>query len=120
MPASMPVHWLYQFFPEARKVDLGRTLDPQALFVTLLERGFQVKTRRRTYDQALSLDAIRQIVAGRQHIPSLALISDEAYQAGVARIEEELAARGADALWPSQLCVVEVETTRGTFPGRKR
>ena len=56
MPASMPVHWLYQFFPEARKVDLGRTLDPQALFVTLLERGFRVKTRRRTYDQALSLD----------------------------------------------------------------
>ncbi len=120
MPASMPVHWLYQFFPEARKVDLGRTLDPQALFVTLLERGFQVKTRRRTYDQALSLGAIRQIVAERERIPSLALISDEAYQAGVAHVEEELAARGADRLWPSHLCVVELETTRGTFPGRKR
>jgi site-specific DNA recombinase len=120
MPASMPVHWLYQFFPEARKVDLGRTLDPQALFVTLLGRGFQVKTRRRTYDQAVSLGAIRQIVAERERIPPLALISDEAYQAGVARIEEELAARGADALWPSHLCVVELETTRGTFPGRKR
>jgi hypothetical protein len=116
----MPVHWLYQFFPEARKVDLGRTLDPQALFVTLLERGFQVKTRRRTCDQALSLGAIRQIATERGRIPSLALISDEAYQAGIARIEEEIATRGVDTLWPSQFCVVEVETTRGTFPSRKR
>ena len=120
MPASMPAHWLYRFFPEARGVDLGRTLDPQALFVTLFERGFQVKLQRRTCDQAVSLGVIRQMAAQRERIPSLALITDEAYQAGVARIEEELAARGADALWPSHLCVVEVEATKGTLTGRRR
>jgi hypothetical protein len=36
-------HWLYQFFPEARNMDLARTLDAKALFVTLLERGLQVE-----------------------------------------------------------------------------
>jgi len=120
MPASMLDHWLYRFFPEARGVDLGRTLDPRALFVTLLERGFQVKLQRWTYDQAVSLGTIRQMVAQRERIPPLALITDEAYQAGVARIEGELAARGAEALWPSHLCVFEVEATKGTLTGRKR
>jgi hypothetical protein len=88
--------------------------------VTLLERGFHVKVKRKTYDQAVSLGTIRQIAAQRECIPSLALISDLDCEAGMARIEEEIGARGSDALWPSHLCVVEAEATRGKMPGRKR
>ena len=116
----MQGHWLYQFFPEARKMDLTRTLDAKALFVTLLERGFQVKMQRRTYDQAVSLGTIRQIALNRERIPSLGLISDLDYEVGVTRIEEELATSSAEALWPSHLCVVEAEATRGTLTGKKR
>jgi hypothetical protein len=43
MPASMQGHWLCQFFPEARKMDLAQMLDAKALSVTLLERGPQVE-----------------------------------------------------------------------------
>ena len=118
MPASMQGHWLYQFFPEARKMDLARTLDAKDLFVTLLERGFEAKIQRKTYDQAVSLGAIRQIALARDYVPSLDLLSDIDYKTGMARIEEEVAARGADALWPSHLCVVQAEATRGTLRGK--
>jgi hypothetical protein len=100
-------------------MDLARTLDAKALFVTLLERGFQVKMQWRTYDQAVSLGTIQQIALDRERIPSLRLISDLDHDVGMARIGE-LAARGADALWTSHLCVVEAEATRGTSTGRKR
>lgn len=118
MPASMQGHWLYQFFPEARKMDLARTLDAKELFVTLLERGFETKIQRKTYDQAVSLGAIRQIALARDYVPSLDLLSDIDYKTGMARIEEEVAAKGADALWPSHVCVVQAEATRGTLRGK--
>jgi len=118
MPASMQGHWLYQFFPEARKMDLARTLDAKELFVTLLERGFEAKIQRKTYDQAVSLGAIRQMALARDYVPSLDLLSDIDYKTGMARIEEEMAARGADVLCPSHVCVVQAEATRGTLRGK--
>lgn len=91
-----------------------------ACSVALLDRGFHVKVQRRTYDQSANLGTIRKIAMERDLVPSLGLISDIDYNVGMARIEEELAARGADALWPSHLCVVEAEATRGTLTGKKR
>jgi hypothetical protein len=55
------------------------------------------------------IDGPRMDQIGGQDVPEAVGVALD--QAGVARIEEELAVSGADALWPSQLCVVEAETT---------
>lgn len=101
-------------------MNLARTLDVTASFVTLLERRFQIRMQRRTYDQAMSLGTIQEIALDRERVPSLWLFFDLGYDMEVAWIEEEPAARGAEGFWPSHLCVAQAEATRGTLTDKKR
>ena len=108
MPHSMLGHWLYQYFPKARDFDLGKTLDPSALYLELGRAGFQVRMSRQVYYQAVSVGAACDIAEQRSGIPQLAALPDEVYRAGYGNLMDLRDRRGREELLASQICTVQV------------
>ncbi|MGH3103467.1 MAG: class I SAM-dependent methyltransferase [Gaiellaceae bacterium] len=92
-PAQFGGYYLNEYFPSFRQIDGERFAPPHVLEAELRRAGFAGVTvvshrQRVAIDRQTALTKIR----GR-HISTFQLISDEEYEAGLARAERELPAR---------------------------
>lgn len=113
VPASMPGHWLYQFFPEAWENERGRTWDVGEAYSGLVGAGFEVRLGRRSVYQAVRLGVIQEIVAWREGSEQLQALPDELYAAGVERVREAVERQGPEEVVGSEYCVMEAEARWG-------
>jgi ubiquinone/menaquinone biosynthesis C-methylase UbiE len=92
-PSYFEVFWLNELFPSMKAADLARFATAAELEAELHEAGFAevVLTKlsqRGSHPRDAALERIR-----KKHISTFDLISDEEYEAGLARAERELPAR---------------------------
>ncbi len=112
LPASMPAHWLYRFFPETWEHACQRTLDACRLYAALVENNFDVQLGRRTYYQRLRLGEVLERAREREQIPQLANLADSPYQKGLAELEALVQGAGRDTEVASEVCLVEVTAVK--------
>jgi site-specific DNA recombinase len=113
MPASMPGHWLYRFFPRVFENEEQSAWDVYRTYNALVQAGFGVQLRRRTFHQAVTLEVAREIARARESCPQLAALPDEAYAAGLAALGEAMEREGPGEAIGSEFCLVEVTAVRG-------
>ena len=113
MPAAMPGHWLYQFFPQAWENEKQRTWDVAQMYNMLIRSSFQVQLERRNIYQAVALGVAQQMARGREQCPQLTFLPDEVYAARMVALEERVDREGAEETMRSEFCLVEVKAVRG-------
>src|SRR5208283_3533417 len=92
--------WLYyDYFPEARRIDLEDFWPPETVMAEMHSSGFVAVTEEREHlhfekDLRSWLDTVRR----RDTCSQLLAISDVAYQAGLSRLKQELADRSSPLL----------------------
>jgi ubiquinone/menaquinone biosynthesis C-methylase UbiE len=102
--------WLYYvYFPAAYRIDLADFWPPEAIAAEMLAIGFvgvTVERQHRRYEQDLRvwLDTVRR----RDTCSQLLTIPDAAYEAGVRRLERELAAGHVPLLYTDHVCLVTI------------
>jgi len=108
--------WLYYaYFPEAHAIDLADFWPPEAVVAVLEATGFVAVTVERQhlrYEQNLRLwlDTVRR----RDTCSQLLTIPDAAYEAGVRRLEHELAEGNAPLVRADHLCFVTIRGEKQT------
>ena len=108
--------WLYYaYFPEARAIDLEDFWPPESVVAVLEATGFVAVTVERQhlrYEQNLRvwLDTVRR----RDTCSQLLTIPDAAYEAGVRRLEHELADGSAPLARADHLCFVTIRGEKRT------
>lgn len=109
-------NWLYyQYFPEAQLADLRDFWPPDTIAEAMQAAGFvsvALAFEHLRFEQ--SLPAWREIVRRRDTCSQLQAIADEAYAAGVARLEADIADPDMPRVRQDQLCLV---TISGSAPG---
>jgi ubiquinone/menaquinone biosynthesis C-methylase UbiE len=109
--------WIYyEYFPEAEIIDLRDFWPPDAMVAVMEGIGFKAVTLEHEHlylEQDLS--AWAEIVRRRDTCSQLLAIPDEAYQAGVRRLERELEEGTVSRQRPDRLCLL---TIRGEKPGQ--
>jgi ubiquinone/menaquinone biosynthesis C-methylase UbiE len=108
--------WLYYaYFPEAYAIDLEDFWPPEAVVALLEATGFvavTVECQHLRYEQNLRLwlDTVRR----RDTCSQLLTIPDAAYEAGVRRLEHELAEGNAALVRADHLCFVTIRGEKQT------
>ena len=108
--------WLYYaYFPEAYTIDLEDFWRPEAVVAVLEATGFMEVTVERQhlrYEQNLRLwlDTVRR----RDTCSQLLTIPDAAYEAGVRRLEHELAGGNAPLVRADHFCFVTIRGEKQT------
>lgn len=107
--------WLYyEYFPEARIVDLEDFWPPDTVLKSMKEVGFvDVEAAYRHVHWEQDMTAWLDIIRRRDTCSQLQAISEAAYQAGVERLEREVADRRTPNSRRDHLCLV---TIRGMVP----
>jgi DNA invertase Pin-like site-specific DNA recombinase len=118
VPASMPAHWVFAFFPQAWRYAQSVSWTAYTFYNVLRRTGFRVEQREHTFHQPIALGLAMEIA--RQRSGLLALLPDDLYQAGLRRLEEAVGKRGEDTLVPSEVTVVEVMAVKGQGRPKKR
>ena len=114
-PQECPDWLYYEYFPQAEVTDLKDFWPPDAITAVMEGSGFTAVTvvyEHRRSEQNLStwIDIVR-----RRHICSqLLAISDAAYEAGVRRLEHELADGSAPLARADHLCFVTIRGEKRT------
>jgi SAM-dependent methyltransferase len=111
-PRGRPGHWyVYDYFPEAYEIDLRRSPSWETVIAWMREEGFS-SIRRQVAQRIVEPMVGRQVLASpfvkKQGCSSLALLSEEAYAAGLQRIEQAVAeaeARGEQAVFAADLAL---------------
>lgn len=88
-PDKMSGWWVYRFFPETRGIDQKRFMPLEELWLELGLLGFDVRSRGKYATTKVPLKEIRGEAENRD-ISQIALLSDEEYRTGLARIDREL------------------------------
>ena len=102
--------WLYyDYFPEARAIDLEDFWPPQTIMAEIDLTGFVAVTAEREHlhfeqDLAVWLDTVRR----RDTCSQLLAITDAAYEAGLSRLTHELADRSRPLLRHDHLCLITI------------
>jgi site-specific DNA recombinase len=118
LPASMPAHWLYTYFPDTWSLALGAYWTAYQFYQALRKKGLHVRQQEHTFYQPVSLSAALEIAQGRAG--PLGLLNDPAYQAGLDRLAAEVEERGGETLIGSEVTLVEVTALKGEPPPRRR
>jgi ubiquinone/menaquinone biosynthesis C-methylase UbiE len=107
--------WLYyEYFPEARVVDLQDFWPADAIVESMNRLGFiEVEMAYRHIHWEQDMPAWFDIVRRRDTCSQLQAISDAAYRAGVERLQREIADPGMPRSRQNHLCLV---TIRGATP----
>lgn len=102
--------WLYyEYFGEARAIDLGDFWPPESIIAGIQTAGFRAVTAARQhlrYEQ--NLQDWLAVVRRRDTCSQLIAIPDAAYAAGLRRLEQELADRPAPVMRMDHLCLVTI------------
>ncbi len=89
-PAFFPGYYLNRYFPSFLEIDRARFKPPEELEAMLVAGGL-ASVRIVSHDQLRTLDRETALTKIRgRHISTFQLISDEEYEAGLARAEREL------------------------------
>jgi SAM-dependent methyltransferase len=102
--------WLYyDYFPEARSIDLADFWPPETIMAEMKATGFVAVSAEREhlhFEQDLRswLDTVRR----RDTCSQLLAITDAAYEAGLCRLTHELADRRDPLLRQDHLCLVTI------------
>jgi SAM-dependent methyltransferase len=108
--------WLYYaYFPEAHAIDLEDFWPPEAVVTVLEATGFVAVTveRQHLYSEQ-NLRVWLETVRRRDTCSQLLTISDAAYEAGVRRLEHELADGSAPRVRADHLCFVTIRGEKRT------
>jgi ubiquinone/menaquinone biosynthesis C-methylase UbiE len=109
--------WLYyKYFPEARALDLEDFWPLETISAVMEASGFvAVSVEREHLHFAQDLRVWFDTVRRRDTCSQLLAIGDDAYEAGLRRLAEELAEQRGPLLRDDHLCLV---TIRGEAPGK--
>ncbi len=118
LPASMPAHWVYTFFPETWVLAQHVHWSGYQLYNTLRQIGFHIRQQEVTFYQPVSLGAALRIA--RQKPGLLKRLDERSYRAGMERLNEAVEEKGPDALMGSEITLVEVTALKGEPPKRRR
>ena len=106
--------WLYyEYFPEARGIDLKDFWPPEQIITVMEAAGFHAVTAARQhlrYDQ--NLREWLTVVKRRDTCSQLTAIRNEAYAAGLRRLEQELADSMDPPVRADHLCLVTIRGDR--------
>jgi ubiquinone/menaquinone biosynthesis C-methylase UbiE len=107
--------WLYyEYFPEAYAIDLVDFWPPDTLVMAMQANGFlPVTVERRQIHYEQNMREWLEVLRRRDTCSQLMTISDEAYSAGLRRLEEEVADVSGAPMRAEHLCLV---TIRGEKP----
>ncbi|RLC78739.1 MAG: hypothetical protein DRJ03_24745 [Chloroflexi bacterium] len=112
VPASMPAHWIFAFFPDAWAYAQGSFWTSYNFYNVLRRAGFQVKQEEHTFYRSVTFGVVLEIA--RQRPGLLATLPDELYEMGLGRLEKMVEEQGADGLLPSEVTLVEVVAVKKT------
>jgi ubiquinone/menaquinone biosynthesis C-methylase UbiE len=112
-PQAQPDWLYYEYFPEARTLDLEDFWPVERIVTTMEAAGFAAVTAGQKHlrlDQDLRqwLDTVRR----RDTDSQLMAISDRAYEAGIRRLERELARAAAPRTRTHHVCLLTVRGDR--------
>ena len=113
MPAAMPGHWLYRFFPQVWQDEGTRTWATSEMYNQLVQAGFHVKLARHNYHQPIAAGVAHQLARQRKAIPQLAALLDETYDSSLAMLRAETERMGKEKPIGSEFCLIEVTAVRG-------
>jgi ubiquinone/menaquinone biosynthesis C-methylase UbiE len=113
-PQQQPDWLYYEYFPEARRIDLEDFWPPKTIAATMEAIGFSpvtVALEHRRFGQDLQgwLDMVRR----RDLNSQLLAISDAAYAAGIRRLEREVSCGGTPQVRADHLCLLTIRGDRG-------
>lgn len=114
-PQESPDWLYYEYFPAAHAIDLQDFWSPGAVAAVMKATGFavvEVELQHLRYEQDLRvlLDTARR----RDICSQLMAIPDAAYQAGLQRLEKELARESAPLTRTDHLCIVTIRGDKMT------
>lgn len=118
MPASMPAHWVFTYFPEAWAQARAAAWTPHKIYGILRETGFGLVLQEHAFYQPVSLAAAYALAGQRNGV--LATLADEAYQKGMALLAAAVRAQGGGTLIGSELTLVEAAAVKDEQPRPKR
>jgi site-specific DNA recombinase len=118
MPASMPAHWVFTYFPEAWTHARTAGWTPHKIYGVLREAGFGIVLQEHAFYQPVSLAAAYALAGRRTGI--LAHLEDDAYQKGMALLAAAVHAQGGETLIGSEVTLVEVAAVKDEQPRPKR
>jgi SAM-dependent methyltransferase len=113
-PQEHPDWLYYEYFPEARAIDLEDFWPPETIVERRKSTGFvavavELEHLRFEQDLRVWLDMVRR----RDLNSQLMAISDVAYEGGLRRLERELADEAASQVRADHLCLVTIRGDRG-------
>jgi SAM-dependent methyltransferase len=113
-PQECPDLLYYEYFPQAHTIDLEDFWPPETIVATMKAIGFarvtvELEHLRFEQDLCVWLDAVRR----RDSNSQLMTISDRAYEAGIRRLEREVAGGNAPQVRADHLCLLTVRGDRG-------
>jgi ubiquinone/menaquinone biosynthesis C-methylase UbiE len=104
-PTAAEGYWVYEFFPEAIAIDAVRFWPPERIADALETRGFTVEVELDTGREEIPA-AVALADAERRVLSHLALLNDDAYARGLARLRHAAALPDATvASTRSRVCV---------------
>jgi len=107
-PWGMADSWLYRYFPEAWEMDQRRFLPAGRLVRCLEALGFTTRLERQEGKPIISLAQVYAQAQDRATCSNLGLLPEEAWRAGLARIEAEMAHRGAEMPVPAPFALLHL------------
>ena len=108
-PARADNWWLYEFFPEAVAIDAARFWPADRTGDALERRGFEVRTDLDTGPREIpAVDALA--AAERRVVSQLALLDDESYERGLARLRRAARPGTVVTATRSRLCLTASRT----------
>lgn len=113
-PHDMPDWIYYTYLPEARRRDLVDFWSPERMTGEMQTIGFRnLDARRQHIHFDHDLVAFLETARRRENNSQLMALTDAAYEAGLRRIERDLAAAGGPRVYADHLCFL---TVRGDKP----
>lgn len=109
-PQFMPGWLIYHYFPMTRPVDQQRYLSDDSLSKMLSQIGFQHIQAEKEFIRTRQLaQHFYQAVYPRDNASQLWAISDEAYQAGLAQLEQDMA---QSQMMENEVCLITIQADK--------
>jgi hypothetical protein len=105
-PASVPAHWVYTFFPEARNWVETHFANTYTLYNHFQASGFKMELKRQVFYQSISIQSMLTMAQARPTV--LKAISEEAYRTGMRHLQETLEQKGDGEMMGSEIAIVEL------------
>lgn len=109
-PEWMPAWLMYHYFPSARPVDQQRYLSYETLHDMLGQIGFQhIQAEKEIIRASQPAQHFYQTVYPRDNASQLWAISDQAYQAGLDHLQQDIA---KNQLVDNEVCLITIQANK--------